>query len=152
MKEKSIVLKQLDRQMNSEAIRALAIIPKQGWIRTVRKAIGMTVNQLAARLGVNPSRLSKIESSEPDGAITVKTLASVAEKLNCKLVYTFVPKTSFEGMVKDQAKKVALKKIERTAHTMKLEDQAVDINWQKEQLEDLSRELLCQSWKHLWEE
>ena len=79
-------------------------IPKQGWVRLIRKAIGMTIKQLASQLQVDPSRVVKIESSEPEGAITLKTLESVAEKMNCKLVYTFLPNTSLEQMIEQKGK------------------------------------------------
>ncbi len=152
MIEAKMVLKQLDDNLSPLCEQGAMIVPKQGWVRTVRKAIGMTIKQLAARLAVDPSRVVKIEMSEAESAVTLKTLKGVAEQLDCRLVYALVPKTSFEEMVDSQAKKVALQQIKRTAHTMDLEDQSVDPQWQKEQLEDLSQELLRKSWKHLWEE
>lgn len=152
MDEEKIVLKQLDDCLLGLSKPSSVVVPSQGWVRTVRKAIGMTIKQLAARLAVSPSRVVKIETSEPEGAVTLKTLSAVAEKLNCRLVYALVPKTSFEEMVDCQAKKIARQQIKRTAHTMDLEDQSVDSQWQEEQVEDLSQELLRKSWKHLWEE
>ena len=80
-------------------------IPKQGWVRTIRKAIGMTIKQLASQLQVGLSRVVKIESSKPEGAITLKTLESVAEKMNCKLVYAFLPNTSLEQMIEQKGKR-----------------------------------------------
>ena len=127
-------------------------IPKQGWVRTIRKAIGMTIKQLASQLQVGLSRVVKIESSKPEGAITLKTLESVAEKMNCKLVYAFLPNTSLEQMIEQKARELAIQQVKRTSHTMDLEDQSVDVDWKKEQVEELSHELLRQSWKHLWEE
>ncbi len=151
MKEAKIILKQLDSRLMSVAGKDGLVVPQQGWVRTVRKAIGMTIKQLAKRLKVDPSRVVKIETSEPEGAITLKTLQTVAEKLDCRLVYALVPKSSFCKMVEHQALKLAAKQIKRTAHTMALEDQSVGSSWQKEQLKDLSQELLRKSWKHLWE-
>lgn len=151
MKKEKIVLKQLDRSL-SLLRKEPFIIPKQGWIRTIRKAIGMTIKQLAKRLHVAPSRVVRIESSESEGAVTLKTLKMAAEALNCRLIYTFVPDTTFQKMVENQAKKIAMQQIKKTSHTMDLEGQSVRSGWKKEQLEDLSQELLRKSWKHLWEE
>lgn len=151
--ENSIVrLKQLDQQLSPWMEKGVAVVPRQGWVRTIRKALGMTIKQLAHRLEVDPSRVVKIETSEPEGAVTLKSLQAVAEQLNCQLVYAFVPTTTFENMVTQQAKKIAGKLIQRTAHTMDLEQQSVAAEWQKQQEEDLVRGLLQKSWKHLWEE
>ncbi len=150
MEKKRLILKQLDNQL--VPLQGGLTFPRQGWVRTIRKAIGMTIKQLAKRLRVDPSRVVKIESSEQEGAVTVKTLASVAEQLNCRLVYAFVPHEPFEKTIERKAKELALQQVKRTSHTMDLEDQSVDVNWKKEQVEALTRELLRQSWKHLWEE
>lgn len=152
MKEAKLILRQLDDQLLPMREKGALIVPKQGWVRTIRKAIGMTIKQLANRLQVDPSRVVKIETSEPEGAVTLRTLESVAEKLNCKFVYAFVPNVSLEKMVAQKAKELAIHQVKRTSHTMDLEDQSVGTDWKKEQVEELSRELLRQSWKHLWEE
>jgi ribosome-binding protein aMBF1 (putative translation factor) len=69
MKKQLLVLKQLDRQLDAwRQLRESA--PKEGWVRTVRKALGMTTKQLAKRLKVNRSRVVKIEQAETDGALT----------------------------------------------------------------------------------
>ncbi len=112
----------------------------------------MTIKQLAKHLSVDPSRVVKIETSEVKGAVTLRTLQSVAEALNCTFVYSFVPKTSLEDTVRNQARKVAKAQMERTAHTMELENQAIEKKWFEEQVEDLTDELLRKSWKHFWEE
>ena len=111
----------------------------------------MTIKQLAKRLGVNPSRVVKIEMSETEGAVTLRTLQSVAEAFDCRLVYHFIPKTSLENIVKGQARKKAEEHIKRTSHTMDLEAQSVEKNWLEDQTQDLTNELLRKSWKHLWE-
>ncbi|KJY13704.1 DNA-binding protein [Coxiella burnetii] len=131
--------------------QGIHLTPKQGWVRTLRKALGLTIKQLAKRLSVDPSRAVKIETSEVKGAVTLRTLQSVAEALNCTFVYSFVPKTSLEDTVRNQARKVAKAQMERTAHTMELENQAIEKKWFEEQVEDLTDELLRKSWKHFWE-
>ena len=60
MKEKKIVLRQLDAQLVPLRDTGAFNIPKQGWVRTIRKAIGMTIKQLASQLQVDPSRVVKI--------------------------------------------------------------------------------------------
>lgn len=152
MKDELITLRQLDHQLLHLKEEGGYLVPKQGWVRTIRKALGMTIKQLAKRLSVDPSRVVKIETSETQGAITLRTLQSVAEAFDCKLVYSFIPKSSLKEIVKEQAKKVAAIQIKKTAHTMDLEAQSVGENWLEEQRKDLVAELLRKSWKHLWEE
>lgn len=152
MKDSLIILKQLDRQLLALKGQGATVPPKEGWVRTIRKALGMTLKQLAKRLDVVSSRVVKIEIAEVEGAITLHSLKSVAESLGCTFVYSFIPKSSLEAMVKDQAQKIALEQIKRTSHTMNLEAQGVDEAWLKEQQKDLVDELLRKSWKHLWEE
>ncbi len=152
MQEAKTTLKQLDSHLLYLRDKGSYVVPQQGWVRTIRKAIGMTIKQLASRLEVDPSRVVKIETAERDGAVTLKTLESVAQQLNCKLVYAFVPEVSLEQVVESKARDKAIEQVQRTSHTMDLEDQSVDADWKKYQVEVLSRELLARSWKHLWEE
>lgn len=150
MKKQYLALKQLDRQL--EIWRELPAAPKEGWIRLVRKTIGMTTQQLAKRLGVNRSREVKIEQAEPEGSLTIRTIREVANALDCKFVYALVPKEPLRNMVENQAKRVASKRLRRVAHSMLLEEQSVEIKAQQEQLEELVKELLSGSFKNLWDD
>jgi predicted DNA-binding mobile mystery protein A len=100
--------------------------PPKGWIRAIRDAIGMSGVQLASRLGVRPQTVDAIEKSEASGSIQLKTLRRAAEALDCMLVYALVPKTSLEGAVKTRARRIAMRDLQRVAHTMKLEAQETD--------------------------
>ena len=63
------------------------IVPQSsGWIKTVREAIGMTVSQLAARLGVTQPRITKMESNEDN--LKLSTMKKAAEAMNCEFVYS----------------------------------------------------------------
>ncbi|MEZ5926711.1 MAG: mobile mystery protein A [Hyphomicrobiaceae bacterium] len=99
--------------------------PPKGWIRAIRDALGMTGPQFGVRLGIKPQSVADIEKSEATGSIQLKTLSRAAEALDCTLVYALVPKTSLEGAVEARARRIALKELQRVAHTMKLEDQSV---------------------------
>jgi len=148
MKNRLLAIKQLDKQLNQ--IEQITI-PKQGWIRTIRNAINMTLPQLAKRLGVTRSRVIRIEQDEPQGKLTLNTLKKVANSLSCKLVYVFIPKdVSFEAMLQKQAHKIAEEQVLRTNHTMGLEGQSISKTAQKEQIEHLTKQLLENAWKHLW--
>ncbi len=150
MKNKLLVIRQLDRQLLAIKESGAALVPKEGWIRTIRKALGMTIKQLAERLGTNPSRVVHMERAEIEGAVTLRTLRTVAQQLDCFLIYSFVPMSTLEKTIKDRAKKILTEQIKRTSHTMYLEEQSVDTDWLEAQIEELTRELLSKNWKHLW--
>lgn len=133
-----MLLKQLNprlaiwRQANLEAPR-----PPKGWVRTIRKALGITIAQLAKRFNVNPSRVVAIEMAEPRDAITLKTLREIASAMECEFVYALVPKNSLASIIKDRATEVVKNRMQRVSHSMALEDQAVSKDYQEEQMQDL---------------
>ena len=150
MNTKLTILKQLDEQLLSVKQNKGYKLPRYGWVRTIRKALGMTIKQLSSRLNVDPSRVVKIEVSEIEGTVTLKTLKAVAEMLECKLVYSFVPKDSLQKTIKKRAHDIATLHIKNISHNMDMENQSVDQNWLKDQKIELEHQLLNKSWKHLW--
>jgi predicted DNA-binding mobile mystery protein A len=97
--------------------------PPKGWLRAIRDALGMTGVQFARRLKIRPQSVEALERSEASGAIQLKTLRRAAEALDCTLVYALVPNNSLDGAVHARARKIAIRDLERVAHTMKLEAQ-----------------------------
>src|ERR1700692_1880677 len=91
--------------------------PPKGWIRAIRDALGMTGVQFAKRLKIRPQSVEKLEKSEANGSIQLKTLRRAAEALNCTLVYALVPNTSLEDAVRERARKIAKRDLDRVAHT-----------------------------------
>lgn len=152
MKNSLITLKQLDQQFATLKEQDGSLMPAQGWVRTLRKALGLTIKQLAKRLGVDPSRVVKIETSEIEDKVTLHTLKTVASAMDCCFVYRFIPKSSLEEIIRNRARAVALTQLKRTAHTMDLEAQSIHQEWFEDQVKELTEELLRHSWKHLWEE
>ena len=100
--------------------------PSDGWIRSVRKAIGMSIRQLAERIGVTQQAISKLEEHELDDSVTLKTLRRAAEAMDCKLVYAIIPNQgNLEDIVRKQAYNKAKSIVEPVNHTMLLEAQEV---------------------------
>ena len=97
--------------------------PPKGWLRAIRDALGMSGVQFAKRLGVRPQTVESMEKSEASGTVQLSTLRRAAEALDCTLVYVLVPNTSLENTVAQRARKIALRDLQRVAHTMKLEAQ-----------------------------
>lgn len=143
---------QLDRQFRELEKFKDFIEPHDGWINLIRNALGMTTYQLAKRLGVNQSRVIKMESSARDHTITLNSLSRAAEAMNCRLIFILAPKTSLEDTIEKQVEHVAKKKVEYVAHSMKLENQGVDDKEIKEEIDELKEQLLHGPEKHLWDE
>ena len=152
MNTQQLAIKQLDEKLNTwQQIRQF-FQPSNGWIRTLRKTLGMTTAQLAFRLGVNRSRVIKIEEAEKEGALTLRTLKQVADALNCDLIYAFVPKQTLQNTLKQQANRIAKQQMKRVSHSMALEDQTVDNLGQFELLEERISRLLSGPFKYLWKD
>lgn len=150
--DRVLARKQLDKRL--ELVRDTDVLtrPPRGWIKAIREALGMTTSQLAKRIGVSQPRVVEIEKSEKSGAITLDTLERAARALDCRLVYTLVPKKPFEEMVEDRARNVAKKRLESTSHSMALEAQAVNKEDAKKHFEQLFNRLIEKSGSELWKE
>ena len=146
------VLKRQQTEKSLEIWRStqLSRTPNQGWIRTIREALGMSVDSLADRLNITPAGVRKVESAEAADAISLKSLMKAAEALDCELQYALVPKYSLEEMRDRQATRKAKEQIQSTGHSMKLEDQEVDSDSQKLLFEELKKSLLEGNGKELW--
>lgn len=125
--------------------------PHKGWIKAVREALGMSSKQLAARLNVSPPRITALEKSELDETMTVASLRRAAEALDCALVYSFVPKGSFEEILKRRAHRIAAEVIGKVDHTMRLEAQNLHEDKLDDEIEDLAAQILREQHKMIWD-
>lgn len=117
----------------------------------MRDALGMSGRQFSQRLNVNPSRITEMEYGEISGSLTLKTMRKAAEALNCVFVYSIVPRTSLEDIVKKQVAKVAKERFNRISHTMRLEDQGLSEKEKKKALKALEEELMRNMPKYIWD-
>jgi predicted DNA-binding mobile mystery protein A len=100
--------------------------PKTGWIGAIRKALGMTREQLGKRLGVMPATVADLERSESEQKIQLNSLQRAAEALDCELVYVLVPRRTLTDTVERRRDEIAQAAYRRTAHSMALESQLED--------------------------
>ena len=112
----------------------------------------MTTSQLARRLGVDQSRITKLERAEIEGSVTLRTLRQAAEGLGCTVVYSFVPTTSLEDMVRARADDIADRDLARVDHTMRLENQALTPRDLRQERERLVATLLSGNPRRLWDD
>ena len=150
--DRATARRQLDKRLSLLPVADNLTCPPRGWIRAIREALGMTTAQLGKRLGVVQSRIIAIEKAESTGAIKLDSLERAAQALDCRLVYTLVPKKPLDDLVVDRARIIAKKRLETTGHSMKLEAQGVDRLDEDEQLNYLINKILTQSGSKLWED
>ena len=146
---KELLLEHLDSNLRNLRQSAPAR-PRQGWLRAIRTALGMTSSQLAKRLETSQSSVIEYEKREAVGTISLATLRRAAAAMDCDLVYALVPRRPLREIVEQQAAVVARRKLQSVAHSMKLEDQAVSNDAMERQVQELARKLIAQRRGELW--
>lgn len=126
MKEKrALQLQQLNSKMQSFAALKELVKPPNGWVKTIRISLGMSMQQLGKRLGITKQGVLDMEKRESEGAITIKSLQQIAHAMDMQLVYGFVPNDgSLDALIEKRATALATQIVMRTANHMKLENQA----------------------------
>lgn len=125
-------------------------LPPEGWIATVRKALGMSGAQLAKRLGVTRARVSQAEGAELGGGITLKTMHAAAEAMGCRFVYAIVPEGRIEAVIAAQARRKAQALVGKASDHMALENQSLSKARNAEEAERLARDLMRALPPDLW--
>lgn len=150
--DKKLIRKQLDKKLEKLEPLLKMTVPSKGWVNAIREGLGMTLEELGSRVGLDRSRVYRIEQAEASGDIKLSTLQKMAEGLGVKFVYGFVPEDELENIVRDQAKKIAKERLSRIDHSMKLELQGVPDEEQKEALNDLIDKILIEEPKKFWDQ
>jgi ribosome-binding protein aMBF1 (putative translation factor) len=71
--------------------------PEAGWLAEVRQASGLSTRDLAERLGVDNSTVTRTEASERKDTIHLGVLKRYAEAMDAELHYVILPKASNHG-------------------------------------------------------
>lgn len=146
------------RRLMEKKIRPWAALredktPGSGWIKAVRGALGMSARQLAERVGVEQSTITRLEERESVGKVTLESLATVAKAMDCKLIYAIVPNEryrDFEMIVNERAHDLARQLVERAEHSMRLEKQGTDAQDLDERIATLANQLKTQMDVRIW--
>lgn len=147
---KDLKQRQLDTGLTRWRSAELPARPPSGWIKAIREALGMPAAYLAKRLGLVPSTVLRLETSEADGTITLGSLRRVAEALGCELQYALVPKQTIAQTMEVQANKIARDQMTAVAHTMSLEAQATSSEAVDTQVQEVAESILRGSRRELW--
>lgn len=145
---RKLTARQLDKQVKPFKN---FIVPSVGWIRTIRKALGINTRQLGEKTGVSGERIVRIEADELENKLTMATLQKMAEAMNCKFVYAFIPDDNLDKIIERAARDKAKAQMDRISHSMALEDQKTESKELKEQIDILTEEYLRGNLKNIWE-
>src|SRR5688572_19742116 len=94
-------------RMKSEAV------PRAGWVREIRTALGLSQSQLAARAGVSRATVQQMERAEAERRITLASLDKLALAMDCRVALAIVPRG---GTLEDVRRRQALAKAEVILH------------------------------------
>ncbi|MDP8265666.1 MAG: mobile mystery protein A [Candidatus Aceula meridiana] len=154
MKNKNLqsTRKQIDAKLvKIKRLGAMAQRPSKGWIYVIRTSLGLNVRQFAELMGVDKSRISRMEKDEIRGSLTIHSLRHAAQILGCELVYAFVPLKNLEDVVRKRAGVVVQQQHDRSSHTMALEGQELDQQQKKSFFKAEIEQLCRETPKYLWE-
>ena len=153
MSVKTIVQQQY-RVIVDNAAASLAGLktPPEGWLRTVRNALGMSGAELAKKMGVTRARVTQAEHAELTGGITLKSMQATAEAMGCRFVYAIIPSSEhIEDIITAQARKKAMAIVGTASKHMALENQKLPddkIAWEVERLtREIAQEMPPDFWR-----
>lgn len=143
MSIKTVIARQLRERVNATREKLGELnTPSEGWLRTVRKALGMSGAQLARRMGMTRGAVARNEKAELEGGITLKTMKQMAVNMNCRFVYAVIPERDVEDIIEHQAREKAKKLVHQASVHMALEAQSLSNESINAEVERLVKELL----------
>jgi len=98
-------LRQLSKSLAAFEVAKSNPRPQLGWLRAIREALGITLNQVGKNMRATRQRIKNFEDAERQDRITLASLRRVAEAMGCELVYAIVPKS---GTIVELAEKQAV--------------------------------------------
>lgn len=150
--QKTLIQKQMDELIQSFVSGKQNAQTSAGWIQSARLALGMSLRQLAERVGVSVSALTNFEKREQADSVSLATLKKAANAMDMELVYYFKSKDgSIKNAVEKQARKKAQEILNQSNQTMKLEDQETNSSSQELELERLTKDIMSKMPQNLWD-
>lgn len=146
----TIQLRQLEERFEKFRVIKQVRVPRAGWVRTLRQAIGMSTTQLAERMGVTRQAVLQLEKAEQRQTATWTSLRRAADAMDCEVVYAIIPRGSLRQLLMRQGRKQAERQLRRVAHLMRLDSQAVSEEEVERQLEELAGDLATERSRGLW--
>jgi predicted DNA-binding mobile mystery protein A len=152
MRNDKLQFQQLNEKMDKLTVLQHLIMPPIGWIKAIRNGIGMSMEQLGKKLSITKQAVMDIEKREKEGAITIKSMQEIAKVIDMKFVYGFVPNAgSLEQMIETRSLEIAIKIVQRTSTSMKLEDQVNSKERIEKAIKERAAEIINKTPKILWD-
>lgn len=145
-------VRQLDEALAAfEGLRERPM-PREGWVKTVRTALGMSLRQLAERAGLSKSAVVSIENNESRQTVQLDSLRTVANAMGCDLVYAIVPRAgSLAETLEHQAERIAAERVRRVSDSMDLEAQGIATEERVRQVREAAAEILRDRGQGFWD-
>jgi predicted DNA-binding mobile mystery protein A len=123
-------------------------VPRTGWVREIRTALGLSQSQLAKRAGVSRATVQQMERAEAQRRITLASLDKLAAAMDCQVAVAILPRG---GTLDDVRRRQATIKAEAILHERTKDNKhpprPADLERRKQQL--VTR-LLRGSRRRLW--
>jgi len=74
MKKNKLQIEQLESKIKVYTPITKIAVPPTGWLKAVRLALGMSLQQLANRISITKQSVQEMEQREKDGSISLKSL------------------------------------------------------------------------------
>jgi predicted DNA-binding mobile mystery protein A len=149
---KKLIIDQLDKKFKRLSSLNESDIPPKGWIYSIRTALNMSLSQLAKRLKKTVPSIKEIEEREQNRNITINKLVEVADALDLRFYYCFIPKDgTIQSMIEKRALEVARDIVLRTSHSMGLEEQKNTEDRLEKAIKDRAEQIKHEMPKYLWD-
>jgi predicted DNA-binding mobile mystery protein A len=123
-------------------------VPRTGWVREIRTALGLSQSQLAARAGVSRATVQQMERAEGRRRITLASLDRLASAMGCQVAVAIVPKSgSLDDLRRRQANARAEVLLQEKIKDNKTPPRPKELEQRKERL---AAKLLRGSPRKLW--
>jgi len=129
------------KRLQKSAAQLSENMPRGGWVRAIRTALGMSERAFARRLQLSYGAVQEIERNERRGKVTLESLRRAAESLDADLVYAIVPRRPIRQTIAARAREIATERIAPISHSMAMEDQALSEAQTARQIDELARQL-----------
>ena len=144
-------LEQIEQALARFEPDVVPTVPANGWIRTIREALGMNARQLASRVGIRLSTLLGAEKNEVAGTISMNQLRRVAAAMDCEVRYVLVPREPLRSQVERRAGELANAGVASVAHAMAAQAAEAGDEFWESQIAELKAELLRGRRSRLWD-
>lgn len=150
---KEMVQQQYIRQSESAAAQVAELsVPSEGWLKQMRKSLGMSASSLARRIAITKPAVYQTERKELEGGVTIRQMQKFAQAMGGRFVYAVVPNNPIEETMRACARKKAKAIVDRVNIHMALEKQEVSSEQSERTVERIADELIRTMPRDFWDD